>query len=292
MRPTKILNILVPCIAVVASICAIVGIFSSFGGSPVPAFDLNGESLLLFGRGIYASDALMNGAGFLGTDFVTMLVVLPLLLFSWKRYKTGSLHGALLLAGAILFFLYNGASLAFAAAYNDLFLLYTALMSLSFFAFIQLLCSIQVDEITAAVSPGMPNKQIAIFLFVSGSVVLLLWGSEIVGSLVSGVNPVYLSRYTTAVTHALDMGMIAPAVFFAGILILRKNAQGYRLAYPFLMLNVLIGPTVIAQTVVQILCGVEFSMGQLIGMIGSWIILAGFGIRTILSLHKGLQVPA
>ncbi len=292
MRPTKTLSILVPCIAVAASICAVIGIFSSIGGEPVTAISLTGENLLLFGRGIYASDAVMNGAGFLGTDFVTMLVVLPLLLFSWKRYKTGSLQGALLLAGAILFFFYNGASLALAAAYNDLFLLYTALMSLSFFAFIQLICGIQMDELAAAVSPKMPNKQIAMFLFISGSVVLLLWGSEIFGSLVSRVKPFYLSRYTTAVTHALDMGMIAPSVFIAGILILRKNAHGYRIAFPLLMLNVLIGPTVIAQTVVQILCGVEFSMGQLIGMIGSWIILAGFGIRTIISLYRGLQVPA
>lgn len=292
MRPNKTLSILVPCIAVVASICAFTGIFSSFGGTPVQAVGLTGESLLLFGRGIYAADALMNGAGFFGTDFVTLLVVLPLLLFSWKRYKTGSLQGSLMLSGAILFFLYNGASLAFAAAYNDLFLLYTALLSLSFFAFINLMGSIQRDEIAIAVSPRMPIKQIAIFLFISGSVVLLLWGSEIVGSLVSGVKPEYLGRYTTAVTHALDMGMIAPAVILAGILILRKNAQGYRIAFPLLMLNVLIGPTVIAQTVVQILCGVEFSMGQLIGMIGSWIILAGFGIRTIISLYRGLQVQA
>lgn len=292
MRPNKTLSILVPCIAVLASICAVIGIFSSFGGVPVSAFDLNGDSLLLFGRGIYASDALLNGAGFFGTDFVTMLVVLPLLFFSWKRYKTGSLHGALLLFGAILFFLYNGASLAFAAAYNDLFLLYTALMSISLFAFINLMGSIQVDEVAAAVSPTMPHKRIAIFLFVSGSVVLLLWGSEIVGSLVSRVKPFYLSRYTTAVTHALDMGIIAPAVFFAGIQILRNKAQGYRLAFPLLMLNVLVGPAVIAQTIAQILCGVEFSIGQLIGMIGSWIILAGFGIRAIISLYRGLQASA
>jgi hypothetical protein len=275
----------------VASICAITGIFSSLGGTPVPAVSLTGENILLFGRGVYATDALMNGASFLGTDFVTMLVVLPLLWFSWKRYKTGSLHGALLLSGPILFFLYNGVSLAFAAAYNDLFLLYTALMSLSFFAFIYLMSSIQVEEVAIAVSPHMPNKNIAIFLFVSGSVVLLLWGSEIVGSLVSGVDPVYLSRYTTAVTHALDMGIIAPSVFLAGILILKNITQGYRIAFPLLILNVLVGPAVIAQTITQILCGVEFSLGQLIGMIGSWIILAGFGVRAIISLYNGLKVP-
>jgi len=292
MRPNKTLSILVPCIVVVASICAITGIFSSFGGTPVQAVGLNGERLLLFGRGIYATDALMHGAGFLGNDFVTMLVVLPLLLFSWKRYRNGSLHGSLLLSGSILFFLYNGTTLSFAAAYNDLFLLYTALMSLSFFAFVNLMGSIQSDEIGIAVSPRMPNKQIAIFLFVSGSVVLLLWGSEIVGSMISGDNLLYLSRYTTAVTHALDMGIIAPAVFLAGILILKKNAQGYRMAFPLLVLNVLVGPAVIAQTIAQILCGVEFSIGQLISMIGSWIVLAGFGIRTIFSLNKGLQLQA
>lgn len=54
-----------------------------------------------------------------------MFVGIPMLIFAIFLYRRGSLRSGLLLTGVLACFLYNSASVAFGAAYNPLYLLYT-----------------------------------------------------------------------------------------------------------------------------------------------------------------------
>ncbi len=51
----------------------------------------------------------------------------------------------------------------------------------------------------------------------------------------------------------------------------------------------MVGLCVISQTVMQLRAGVDISTGQLIGMVGSWIMLAGFAAWTVASMAKHIR---
>src|SRR5688500_15318975 len=76
-----------------------------------------GESVQLYGRGIYRYDSLLIGSGFRGADAATLAVAVPLLVVAIHLYRRGSLRGGLLLTGTLAYFLYNYASMAVGAAF-------------------------------------------------------------------------------------------------------------------------------------------------------------------------------
>jgi hypothetical protein len=292
MKTKQALQWLIPVIAVLAMISAFAGLFWPITGVPFEFTTLHGQNAQMAGQGLYAFDTQMVAAGFRGTDIITLLVAIPLLVLAYRLFRQGSLRGDLLLLAALTFFLYNGLSLTFAAAFNPMYLVYMLLFSASLFAFIVAMTSIDIKRLQAAISTRMPYKPMAVFLFIAGGVVLLLWGSEITASLISGVPPAFLASYTTPVTHALDMGIIAPAAFLAGLLLWKKNSFGIILGFPLLVLNGQIGLCVISQTIMQLKAGVVFSLGQLIGMVSSWVVLAGFAVGLSISVYRNIQESA
>ena len=77
---------------------------------------LRGQTVELYGQGLYRNDTVFNAAGFKGMDVVTLAVGAPLLVWAWVSYGRDALRGGLLLAGALAYFVYIGASLTFSAA--------------------------------------------------------------------------------------------------------------------------------------------------------------------------------
>jgi len=123
-------------IALLALVAAGTGLFWLSGDGPLTVTTVRGETVELYGRGLYRDDSVFKGAGFRGTDAVTLVLAIPLLVITTLLYRRGSLGGGLLLTGTLGFFLYNYASLALGAAYNNLFLVYVALFGASLFAFV------------------------------------------------------------------------------------------------------------------------------------------------------------
>jgi hypothetical protein len=100
----------------------------------------------------------------------------------------------------------------------------------------------------------------------------------VIASLAQGKAPDLLASNTTMVTYVLDLGVIVPVVFLAGVLVLRRSALGYLLALIMLVLLAETGLAVIGQTVAQINAGIVFGPGTMFGMVGSWVVLALFAI--------------
>lgn len=269
---------------------ALIGVFWQDGGSPYSFTTLRGQTAQIYGQWIYRYDTVFAGAGFRGTDAVTLLVGLPLLILSFLRYRCGSLRGGIVLTGALSFFLYNGASMTFAAAFNPLFLAYTLLFSTSLFAFILAITAVDLQTLPERFSARLPRGGIGIFLIIGGLAPLFLWLSEIIGPLLTGQAPANLGPYTTMFTHAFDIGLISPAAILAGVCLLRRSPLGYLLAAPILILCTLIGLVMIAQTIFQTNAGIHFPTGVLIGMIVSWILLGLFAIGFTASFLRNLNV--
>jgi hypothetical protein len=183
----------------------------------------------------------------------------------------------------------QSASMTFSAAFNALFLVYTALFSASFFAVVLALTSLDADTLAKRVQPGFPQRGLAIFLFVAGFGTMLVWTSELLPPLLAGTAPEVLGPYTTLFTHGLDLAVIVPTTVLTGVLLLQRRPPGYLLAAPLLILISLVGMVVLAQTVSQTLAGLIFPIGVYIGMVGTWIVLGAFAVGLTVAFFRHLS---
>lgn len=275
MKPQPALNWLVPPIALFTLLAAAAGLFwPAGGGGPFTFTTLHGQTIQMYGSGLYHFDSLMKGATLRGSDAITLLVGVPLLLVAFLLYRRGKLRGLLLLVGALTYALYNAASLALGAAYNPLLLLYIVTFSLSLFAFILAFCAVDLVVLPSHVLPGMPYRGLSIFMLVSGAILLLVWMSGLLGALFSGQPIPTLESYTTEVTYVLDLGIITPVLILTGLLLRRRLPVSLVLSASMLTLCMLIGLVVIGQTIFQRIVGIFLNPGQMIGMVGSFVILS------------------
>lgn len=288
VRVSPALVALAALIGLLALSASLAGLFWPAAGSSFSFTTVHGHPVTIFGQGLYRNDSLFSAAAFRGGDIVTLLVALPLLLVATLRYRRGSLRGAFLLVGALTFFLYNGASMAFGAVFNPLFLVYVALFSASLFAFVIAFTAIDRQVLPAYIKPGMPQRALAAFLFIAGPGTALIWISEMLGPLLQGQAPAGLAHYTTLFTHGLDIGVITPAAILAGILLLRREPLGYVLAVPILVMCVLIGLVIIAQTAVQLSVGVPLTTGQLVGIVGGFLAMSALATGMTVAFFRNV----
>jgi len=280
---------LIPLIVVLALVTAGTGLFSQGGQGPYTFQTLHGQQVEMYGRGVYARDSLLAGAGFRGADAVTLFVSLPLLVFFYRLARRGSHNAPVALTGILFYFLYNSASMTFSASFNALFLVYTALFSACFFAVVLALTSLDASALAQRVQPGFPHRGLAIFLFVAGFGTMLVWTSELLPPLLAGSAPAVLGPYTTLFTHGLDLAVIVPTTVLTGFLLLQRKPPGYLLAAPLLVLISLVGVVVIAQTVSQTLAGLIFPIGVYIGLVGTWIVLGAFAVGLTVAFFRNLS---
>jgi hypothetical protein len=273
MKTSTVLVWLATLVAVLALVAAGAGLFWPGGGGPFTFTTLRGESVQIYGQGLYRHDTLFIGALYRGQDVVMLVVGIPLLVLSALLYRRGSLRGGLLLMGTLAYFLYVYASMALGAAYNPLFLLYIALFSASLFAFVLAFVSLDRQALAARLSGQLPHRPIALFMFICGLLTLAVWLGPLLGSLMQGQPPKFLGSYTTIVTDVLDLGIIVPATFLAGVLLLRRATLGYLVTFALLVIIVILLPGIIASTVSQLAAGVSFTTGEIAGPITGFLLL-------------------
>jgi hypothetical protein len=269
------------------------GLFWQISGNPTSFTTLRGEIVDITGKGLYRYDTVFFSAGFRGNDTVTVFLELPLLIIAILLYQRGSLRGGFLLAGSFAYVLYNSFSLGTSAAYNPLFLLYIATFTASLIALGILWAQMDFATLQNHFLPGMPGRSAAIYLIIAGSVTALLWLSDILPPLTQGNQPALLGPYTTSITYFVDLSIITPLCLLAGVWLLRHDPHGYLVGFMLLYLLALTGFIVIGQTVFQIQAGIVFSTGQLIGMIGSWIVMGSIAIGFVIKMLRNIaEQPA
>ena len=240
------------------------------------------------GQGLYALDTFFKAPIFRGTDALTLFVCVPLLVIALILYRGGTMRGKLFLTGILSFFLYNSISIAMGVTYNNFFLLYIFYFSVSLFAFFLATQSIDLNTLSASISPGLPRKGIAILLFVAAAALLFAWLGDILTPLFTGSLP-KVTSYTTDVTYAVDLGVIAPVCIIAGIQLLRREAAGYLLASILLIMLAVVGLMVSLQTFFQLSAGIALTPGELIGKAGSFMLLAVIAIWFVVRFFKSVE---
>lgn len=271
MKSSSMLGWLVAFIIMLAIVAASVGLFTQDDGTPSTITSLRGQTVQLYGQGLYRYDTFLIGAGNRGTDAATLGFEIPLLILAFLFYRRGSIKAGLFLSAALGWFLYYYASMALYTAYNNLFLVYVALFSLSFFSFIVALTSFDVQSFPKIFAGRYPHRAMTIYLFAMGVVFLIVWlGLSVLPATLAGQAPSELATYSTLTTHALDLGILAPTMFIAGILLRRRAPLGYFLGTVMVFINVTIGVALIGQGIAQIVLQVPLPIGAIIGFMLSF----------------------
>ena len=252
---------------------------------PASFTTVRGAAVDLFGAGIYQYDSLFSGAGNRGTDVVTLLVALPLLVTSVLGCRRGSLRWQLVLTGALTYFLYVSISMAVGAVFNPVFLVYVTAFAASLWGFVLSVGGIDRNRL-AGVVRLLPRRAPAALMIISGAVTTVIWVGPVLSAQFQGTVPDRLNHYTTLVTVAIDCAVIAPAAIASGVLILRGRPWGYLMTVPLLILLALLAPLIAAQTISQLRAGVILTPGQIVGPVSGFVILAVAAVAVLWSLLR------
>ena len=292
MKPQSALYWLVPMIAILAAITASVGLFSSSGDGPFQFKTLHGEIVEIYGKGLYQNDTPLIAVGYRVSDGFMLVAGIPLLLISLWMYRRGSMRGKVLLTGSLLFLLYNFGSLAIGAAYNNLLFIYIVLTMTTFLGAVSLLLSFDLQMFPQLFSERVPRRGISAFFIVSGVALFCIWlFLSIVPALLSGSIPPEVDSYTTIITFVVDMGIIAPVLVSAGVLLRRGEPLGYLLSAVLLVFIDALGTSLIAMGVGQQIAGL-MNIGQFVGFVVSFAILTLFALGYSISLFRNIEDPS
>ncbi len=260
MKKNKVINILIILIAVLSIIASLFGLLSKGGPGQQEFTSINGEKVIIYGQGIYKNDSLSIVAQGKASDLITLVLGVPLLLLGLFMMNKNSFRGRLLLTGILGYFLYTYTSYVFLWMYNSLFLIYVALMSLSLFSFILCMASFNVQNIADKFDKKLPNKFLGSFQIFIAIMVALLWLGKIAKSSV----PAGLEHYTTLVIQGMDLGIVVPAAFLSGILLIRNRPYGYLLSSVIIIKGITLLLAICGMIVNEALQGLQVNAAEIV----------------------------
>jgi hypothetical protein len=267
---------LVVVIAVLLGVVTGIGVWSFHLGFDFTTINQYGETIRMFGYGIYARDSYFKAPIFIGSDFTMLVVVLPMLMLAWWKDVQQSTNrtklGLLALLGVVL---YYAASIAFGVTYNYLCVVYIALFSMSLFTLLMIGAQLDYQVVGAA---AYPIKGYRWFMVVTGVALFGIWLMDIIPTWFSGQSLVLIEVYTTEITYVLDMGIVSPMIFIALALQKRKHGLGDVLGFGILVLCVVMGVMLPIQTIFQLMAGIYIPIPVLIIKVGIFMVLALFAM--------------
>lgn len=256
MKQRFSITILVLLIALLSSIAASAGIFSSGGPGPFEYESIRGQTVTVYGEGVYKHMSAEVAPQGIAQDYITLFLAVPLLLTALIRAHNGSLKGRYLLAGTLAYFLVTYLFYLVMGMYNILFLIYAALLGLSFFALSIVILSFEPEQLPGRFSDKTPLSFTGGFLIFNSAAIGLLWLEIVVPPLFDGsIIPAQTEHYTTLIVQGLDLGLLLPLSFLSGLLLIQKKPLGYLLAPIYLVFLSLLMTALIGKIVMMGLLG-------------------------------------
>lgn len=248
----KTLHVLAFLVLFLALLASASGLFLHSDDMPYYFINQHGDTVKIYGNGVYKNDSFFKAPIFRGTDCAMLFIAIPLLIASLVRdVRKGTPATGLSLLSLLTCFLYYAASLAFGAQFNDLHLLYIAFFSVSFFAVLLAWQNPALSAIAPARLVAMPYKAVYIFLGFTGFALVVAWMPDIVTAMYRDRSLALIENYTTEITYILDIGIIAPLCFISLYRIVKRSTTGFILLDILLTLCIIIGLMLPFQTLFQ-----------------------------------------
>jgi hypothetical protein len=197
----------------------------------------------LFIEGLYR-DARSVAAMFRGYDFVSLVVVAPLLIIASLQRFSSSLRVRTFVLGVTAYTVYTYAFYLFGATFNDFLLIHVAIFTA---AMATLFHGVERSEpIIVAIAFGHRTRGRIVAAILAGLGVSLgaMWIAGSLGFIFTGDVPTEASKLVlpTGLTHlgyVMDLSILIPSYMLGAVLIWRRNAWGYVLAAISLVAGVL-----------------------------------------------------
>ncbi|WP_156939863.1 hypothetical protein [Clostridium lundense] len=271
----KSLYILTFLIIILGILVSVTGLLYTTGGKSFDFVNQYGDTVKIYGNGLYARDSYFMAPIFRGTDFTIICFAIPTLIVSLiLDMKNKKLKNRLFLISVISLFTYYSASIAFGVTYNMLHLVYIALFSASFFGLIIGIKSIDSNQIAERMKDKLLGKGIYIFLVLTGVALIVAWLPDIINSLVLGRSLQLIEVYTTQVTYVLDIGIIAPVAFICLFQLKKRNGIGYVLLEVLLTVCNFIGIMIPIQTLFQLRVGILLPVEVVVTKVVTFVLLS------------------
>jgi len=201
-------------------------------------------------------DNAWSVANWRGNDLVTLLFV-PVLAGAYRLAVRGSRRARLVWLGGLAYMVYNYAFYLFGAAFNDVFLLYAALVATSIWALALGFSSTDAACYADGFRHEIRARLAAGYLAFAAIGLAVAWIGQSLQFVATGTVPQIIedSGIHTSLVFALDLSLAVPAMLVAAFLLLRRRPWG-------LVLGAVLGVkgTVYA-TVLLVMCAYQADRG-------------------------------
>jgi hypothetical protein len=260
----------------------LVGIFSDGGPGAIELRTIRGQTVPIYGTGIYQHMSKTLAPQGIAQDVVTLFLGVPSLCYSLWLYRRNSLRGKICLTGVVGYFMVTYFLYLLMVMFNSLFLVYALLCSFSFYAFLALITSFRLEQLSATVHPRLPSFWMGSFLIFIASAMGLLWLGIVVPPLLSGTTPAEVEHYTTLVVQGIDLAILLPGACISGILLVRRKALGWLLGPVYLVFLALLMSALAAKIIAISVSGAETGLPVIIIIPLFWlgaVVMAFLGLR-------------
>ncbi|HCW52236.1 MAG TPA: hypothetical protein DG753_00520 [Clostridium sp.] len=281
MENKKIIYVLSILIMLLVFAASLIGVLSNeihVHPNVITAFD---EEIELYQKGLYHRDSVSMATQAIAQDIVTLIIGIPMALISLFLINKENKKGIFLLTGIIGYFLYTYTSYSFLAFFNSFYLVYLAIMALSFYDFILCICELNRYRLKDEFSDKFPQKGLSIFLYITGIVIGLIWLGRIIPAIINNSAPVGLEHYSTLAIQTLDLGVVVPACFVTGYLLRKGKQMGYLFSIVLVIKAVTMTAAVSAMAISMKLHAVEVSCVEFVVFPTIFCICTFFMIRIL-----------
>lgn len=161
-----------------------------------------------------------------GNDYVTLLVAVPVLVVALVLTRQNSLRGRLLWYGAIGYTLYNYAYYLLGARINPLFPAYVVVWVLSTFVLMMALYRLDTNAVAEQFSVDWRGRVSAVYMLVTGVGLAIAWVAQWAGIVFAGVKP-NLGEAGFQLVAAMDLSFMVPYFIVGGVLLWQRRPWGY-----------------------------------------------------------------
>lgn len=268
----SVLNIVIILLSAIVTICGICSFHTEFSYNTVNQY---GESIKMWGAGVYSHDSFFKAPIFIGSDFTILIVILPLAVITFVKMRVKSELELYIQNLAVMsLLLYYSASIAFGVTYNYLHLLYMALFGACFYCVCFLFAKLNAVQINQKMCEYNIPKGVKTYLIISGIALFVAWLPDIITSFFNGTSLDLIEVYTTEITYVLDMGIISPLMFVTLHLTNQGSFKGYVLLRMILKVCIGIGIMLPIQTAFQMMARIHIPIPALITKVMIFVILA------------------
>ncbi len=213
-----------------------------------------------------------------GQDIGNLFAVVFLLVSAYGIGRK-SYTSRLIWVGTLFYLLYAYLIYAAALHFGVFFLLYVVILGLIVYSLIFWFLTNTIQKNTDIYPKTRVLTFSAYVLIVTGVLFTLLWLSEIIPALISGVVPKSLTDAGLIVNpvHVIDLSTVLPGMIVTGILALKARPIGLFFVVPWLAFTVLMGMSVVAAMIV-IVAGTGVSTAAPMVILSSIVLVAAVAL--------------